>query len=116
MTRPINCRGARAVCRIERFPFRMQGRITTWKMNLCAKRVQCSGGNTEQARAKSIECSGWNIEHSWQSAEEGESLLEGLRKGVLCSGWNIVLNVPVGTQRRNVPTGTLCKVFRLEHW
>src|SRR5271169_749035 len=47
MTRPINCRGARAVGRIERFEFQMQGRITMWKLKLCAKRVQCSDWNTQ---------------------------------------------------------------------
>jgi hypothetical protein len=45
MTRPINCRGARAVRRIVRFAFRMQGRIVVHMQNLCAKHVQCSCRN-----------------------------------------------------------------------
>src|SRR3984957_5058013 len=39
ITRPIDCRGARAVRRIVRFAFRKQGRTVVHKKNLCAKRV-----------------------------------------------------------------------------
>jgi hypothetical protein len=57
----------------------MQGRITTHKVNLCAKRVQCSSRNTQALCQASfqpeepLECSGWNIE--W--------------KPFKCSDWNI---------------------------
>src|SRR5271169_872002 len=105
MTRPINCRGARAVGRIVRFAFKMQGRIARWRFNLCAKRVQCSSRNTQTAfrGSKLLECSGWNIER----VLDGIEVPNRVGKMSQCSDWNI---------RSNVPVGTLRLVFRLEHY
>src|SRR5580704_14524661 len=103
MTRPISCRGARAVGRIVRVAFRMQGRITIGKLKLCAKRVQCSSRNI---------CGIFG--RSGSLCEIGLNVPVGTLKRFVdwkmpkCSGWNIVLSVPVGTYRQYVPTGTYC--------
>src|ERR1700720_2365208 len=72
MTRPINCRGARAVRSIVRPAFRMQARTAVHNSYLCAKRVQRSHGNVAGwGGATQAQCSCRNIEVVWRE-ERGQ--------------------------------------------
>src|SRR6267378_3665419 len=100
MTRPINCRGARAVGRIVRFAFRMQGRITTHWLISCAKRVQCSSRNIPSGSAP------FEI---WLNVPVGTLIAFSVPIGTLCRVFQSEHNAKMFQPEHNV------KLFQSEH-